>query len=457
MSCVVETRDSCVGRGFTPAASSDNEIPAAINGRPTAIPPSNNQKPTTNNATCFDAAALHAQLAGLLQLYLARAADPDAVKQCSAKDAISCAKALTAMMSDVQGGRPASVDSNTDWPRMKSHSRQASTRVGGAHQRRSESTSCSDSPKSRASEPGLLNEGSVPGYPLPATRCSSLLNDALAAVLSTDQESHLNEPYQRVLSRMDRLCNEVQARLDAASYVGAQHAVPVSNCGNRGDTPKSRAGEPGLPSKASHVLPSNQQPKTDNPSCAPAPESGPRRDPDTASASVSPCTCSGPPLKGGREGGLGDGSASSCYPADNGRLTADDCASALKGGCGGGSDSTAASPSPNNRSVTFTGGLGGGSAGGPARPESAASTAQIPATALSSHNERSATFKGGLGGRTEGGRADCPADPKGGVHFGFAQCPEPVEGRRPRPTAGTGTACRAPTGESRISPTSHIL
>ena len=94
-----------VGRRFTPAAYSDNETAAAINGHPTAIPLSNNQQPETSNAASFDAAALHAQLADLLQIYLKRAADPDAVKQCSAKDALACAKALTGMMSDVQSGK----------------------------------------------------------------------------------------------------------------------------------------------------------------------------------------------------------------------------------------------------------------------------------------------------------------------------------------------------------------
>jgi len=80
----------------------------------------------------FDAAALHAQLADLLQLYLARASQPDAVAKCSAKDAISCAKTLTAMMSDVQSGKPASVDSDTQWPRIcRVRSRAAPSSVSG--------------------------------------------------------------------------------------------------------------------------------------------------------------------------------------------------------------------------------------------------------------------------------------------------------------------------------------
>jgi len=80
----------------------------------------------------FDAGKLHAQLADLLQLYLARAAEPDAVAKCSAKDAISCAKTLTAMMSDVQSGKPASVDSDTQWPRIcRVRSRAAPSSVSG--------------------------------------------------------------------------------------------------------------------------------------------------------------------------------------------------------------------------------------------------------------------------------------------------------------------------------------
>jgi len=70
----------------------------------------------------FDAGKLHSQLADLLQIYLKRAAEPDAVQKCSAKDAISCAKTLTAMMSDVQSGKPASVDADAEWPRLGSSS-----------------------------------------------------------------------------------------------------------------------------------------------------------------------------------------------------------------------------------------------------------------------------------------------------------------------------------------------
>ena len=80
----------------------------------------------------FDAGKLHSQLADLLQLYLARASEPDAVEKCSARDALACAKTLTAMMSDVQSGKPASVDSDTQWPRIcRVRSRAAPSSVSG--------------------------------------------------------------------------------------------------------------------------------------------------------------------------------------------------------------------------------------------------------------------------------------------------------------------------------------
>ena len=181
----------------------------------------------------FDAGKLHEQLSGLLQLYLARASDPDAVAKCSAKDAIACAKALTQMMSDLQSGKPASVSKSTTWPRLESRTGQIPTRVGGAHQRRSESISCSDSPKSRAGEPGLP-KGESSRCSLPATRYS-ILESALATVLSTDQESHLEEPYQRFIARADRLCKEVRKRLDAASLPPSNTCPPSRASRDRRD------------------------------------------------------------------------------------------------------------------------------------------------------------------------------------------------------------------------------
>jgi len=66
----------------------------------------------------------------------------------------------------------------------------------------------------------------IPPNPPARRRCrqittsSPILEDALAAVLATDEESHLDEPCQHVLSRMDRLYDEAQARLDAAQNRG---------------------------------------------------------------------------------------------------------------------------------------------------------------------------------------------------------------------------------------------
>ena len=162
----------------------------------------------------FDAAKLHEQLAGLLQLYLARAADPDAVAQCSAKDAIACAKALTAMMSDLQSARPASVDKTTTWPCLKSSpvGRQLVCRRPETQ----DDTRRGTSPRPTACRPKTENE-----------QPTTILDDALAAVLSTDQESHLEEPYMRFISRADRLCKEVRKRLDATqsspNRVGGAH------------------------------------------------------------------------------------------------------------------------------------------------------------------------------------------------------------------------------------------
>jgi len=132
----------------------------------------------------FDAAALHSQLADLLQLYLKRAAEPDAVQKCSAKDAISCAKTLTAMMTDVQSGKlsgnarrvvaskPASVDKNTEWPKMESRAEQIPNRVRGAHQRRSYGGDGAYVSNSRAGAPGVPGWGFSPRASLRASRAS---------------------------------------------------------------------------------------------------------------------------------------------------------------------------------------------------------------------------------------------------------------------------------------------
>ena len=154
------------------------------------------------DALVFDAGKLHEQLANLLKLYLKRAADPDAVAKCSAKDALACAKALTAMMSDLQSGR------------LKSWS-------GGLQT----ATPLISRPGGRESVPMDGGTGVPPViHPNPPARrrchqistSTSILDDALNVVLSTDEESHIPEPHQRFIARADRLCKEVRKRLDKA-------------------------------------------------------------------------------------------------------------------------------------------------------------------------------------------------------------------------------------------------
>jgi len=159
----------------------------------------------------FDAAALHAQLADLLQLYLKRAAEPDAVAKCSAKDAISCAKTLTAMMSDVQSGKPASVDAETQWPRIyRVRSRAAPSSVSGG------AGACPPEPRRRLVPPVI-----PPNTPA-RRRCHQLespistLEDAVAIVCNSDEETQILEPWARLLARIEKLCTETQKRLDKA-------------------------------------------------------------------------------------------------------------------------------------------------------------------------------------------------------------------------------------------------
>ena len=337
---MAETDDSVVGRGLRappgPNTGGTGDSPVIPPNKSRAsLPCVLGEDPAHHSLGDggFDAEKLHAQLSGLLQLYLARASDPGAVKQCSAKDAIACAKTLTAMMTDVQSGKlnSRSGDFQTPTPSIPSRrvrsraaplvgaihelpADKAPNRVRGADQRRSGNGDCENDTKSRAGEPGLLNEESSryslftrrsPGEGGHATGYSPL-HDALAAVLSTDQESHLPEPYQRVLSRMDRLCEEVQTRLYNNRSGGLQTATPlISRPGGResvpinggtGDSPviassKSRAGEPGPPVEDSSIL-SN--------TCPPSRVSRDRRDqhlPAKASAKAGPTTNNGALLK----------------------------------------------------------------------------------------------------------------------------------------------------------------
>ena len=160
----------------------------------------------------FDAAALHSQLADLLQLYLKRAAEPDAVQKCSAKDAISCAKTLTAMMTDIQSGRPASVSRDAKWskttPRVRPPIQAADHRSRRLDSRR---------------------------YPLEGP--ITTLEDAVAIVCNSDEETQILEPWARLLARIEKLCTETQKRLD-----DAQSGAP-----NEGFTAPAGDIAPGLP------------------------------------------------------------------------------------------------------------------------------------------------------------------------------------------------------------------
>ena len=166
-------------------------------------------RPTDAPEMIFDSGKLHSQLADLLQLYLARASDPDAIEKCSAKDAISCAKTLTAMMSDVQSGKPASVDQHVEWQRLESPSVGRGLRAPPFSGR-------------------AIRESCPPkaGEPLQPIRPTTPLEDALSVVLNSTDESQIPIPHERFIARMDRLCEEVSNRLEEVSSVGAQHAVP---------------------------------------------------------------------------------------------------------------------------------------------------------------------------------------------------------------------------------------
>ena len=75
---------------------------------------------------------------------------------------------------------------------------------------------------SQAGEPGLAGGES---HPTESSRYS-ILEDALAAVLSSDEECSIPEPHMRFIARADRLCKEVRKRLDAAQSVGRGFTSP---------------------------------------------------------------------------------------------------------------------------------------------------------------------------------------------------------------------------------------
>ncbi len=221
----------------------------------------------------FDAGKLHAQLADLLQIYLKRAADPNAVQKCSAKDAISCAKTLTSMMSDVQSGKPASVNS---WsgdlqvypPRHRrrrvttpliARPRDLPARAGRASgvkgRCRVRSRAAPSSGRAvrelplQPIRPATDNEH-LPAQASAVAGPTTILEDALSVVLASDEETAIPEPHKRLIARIQKLCTETQKRLDETpNRVGGVPRFAGRRSENE-DCPKdakSRASEPDLP------------------------------------------------------------------------------------------------------------------------------------------------------------------------------------------------------------------
>jgi len=199
----------------------------------------------------FDAAALHAQLADLLQLYLARASQPDAVEKCSAKDAIACAKTLTAMMSDVQSGKPASVDADTQWPRLES----SSVGRGPVPRRLHNAKFRNGGPRFGSAQRPELVEGRVAALQ-PESTSIRTLEDAVAIVCNSDEETQILEPWARLLARIEKLCTETQKRLDDAQSGAADDLIDEPVAGGAAACPpqlQRRRGSPVIPPKKSRA------------------------------------------------------------------------------------------------------------------------------------------------------------------------------------------------------------
>ena len=146
----------------------------------------------------FDPAELFAQLSRLLELYLARAEDTDALANMSPKDALTCAKTVMALMADLQGGKPASVDEDTQWPRLEIPSVGRGLRAPPY-------------PVRAIRESPLQSGLPTTSYKQPITS----LEEAVAAVCSYDEETQALEPWARLVSRIDDLCVHIQRDLDA--------------------------------------------------------------------------------------------------------------------------------------------------------------------------------------------------------------------------------------------------
>jgi|GEM_PF-2021010 len=163
----------------------------------------------------FDPAELFAQLSRLLTLYLARAEDADALANLAPKDALTCAKTVMALMADLQGGKPAAVGEDTEWPRLE-----YGFKVGGM----GVPPVTSPNPPARR----RCHQNVSPGHsPI------SSLEEAVAAVCSYDEETQALEPWARLVSRIDDLCAHIQRDLDAwRESDEAERALEVPEGGN---------------------------------------------------------------------------------------------------------------------------------------------------------------------------------------------------------------------------------
>jgi len=341
MADVAETRDSpvgaqhavpAVGRGFTSQDGWLRAPPGPNNGGTGDSPviPHNKSRASQpglpGEDLIFDAAKLHSQLADLLQIYLKRASSPDAIEKCSAKDALACAKTLTAMMSDVQSGKPASVSRDTRWSYLESRAvgRDFTSQDGWLRAPPGPNNGGTGDPpviapkKSRANEPGLLKAGSSPGYRPPATRYSPLLEDALSIVLASDEESTIPEPYKRFIARIEKLCKETRQRLDAAESRAPDDLINEPITGGMGACPPQLQRR-----RVPPVIPPNP----------PARRRCHQGFPDN---------CANDTKSRASERGLPNMDGTSSSPADSRKLTADSCKPGLPSG-----DSQAPIPNPS--------------------------------------------------------------------------------------------------------------
>jgi len=175
----------------------------------------------TNTPACiFDPAELFAQLSRLLALYLARAGAAEALASLAPKDALAAAKTAFELMAALQAGKLSAVDEDTQWPRAECVRAEATfpPRAGG--------------------KPGRL-PSFPPGSPVPgggaapggeASGAPAILDfeAAVAAVCQWDEETAHLEPYARLVARINRLSDLIEADLTALRAAAPQDAASAS-------------------------------------------------------------------------------------------------------------------------------------------------------------------------------------------------------------------------------------